>query len=225
MLSYLKNQSTSGSDHIGYHTLTINGEPVDRDIGFVMVFGKDVSAHVNNPDLYEQIAEMTVDQVLWNISSIKLWYPNYFDEAPESFLIDEIEIGNTKEDKIYIKFNLKFDVDEWSGPWRMKDHAQEFVKLFSEQNIAAANVALVNENLSDEETVFLNEVIVYVEIDKTESSINLILNEYIAAIESVNQKALVALKASAKDSSVVAVFNFPEEVKISCEQYLSGLSL
>lgn len=129
-------------------------------------------------------------------------------------LIDEFRIRRQGAMDIFeVDFIFEFDVENWKQSWSIIEFAEAMAFVTKEYSGDCTWV------LEDEEIVSNGCCLVF----GVEDAKNTIWEEYcrfIPKLKEVYDRATLLLLARSKENSLVMQFDFPEPVRVPCEQYL-----
>lgn len=157
----------------------------------------------------------------------KRFFEKRFCDLPEKFdilhlpysmeyikFIDEVVIrGFLNEDEKEISFNFEFDAGNWTGIWGIRDYVEELERITKEH--AESNVTIEIDK---------DEVITGFWLTFPIRDMQAIIEHTVAFLQATliqfHQTAVTNLIARAQPESLVMWFDFPEVVRVPCEQYL-----
>jgi hypothetical protein len=190
--------------------LVINGIPDEKSF---YIGGKPKYAHFYNEEVIDVLTSHSFSEIGKTFSEIGYaidieWWENWID----------IDIYCSTYYKIRIpciKINLQLqDWEHWAKPWSMSSLAKQF-----EINVNA----LANEKIKywqEEEDSMLNGFgIEYFPSDHS-LNINTEVSQILDIMETLANKTNEDLLMSLDSEAVLTYFQFPEEIKTACKQYL-----
>lgn len=124
-----------------------------------------------------------------------------------------IETEPTKQKKLSLRFDFDVETRDWKGSYSFSAYIKEYEKLWSGVDNLGGDIRFYESDIVD-------LVITFLIVNKNEAIIDLI-SKYRDFLTEIHQK--VDEKLSTKNSTNKSFdigFNFPEELKIPCEQYL-----
>jgi hypothetical protein len=166
-------------------------------------------------DLIENIGDITISDIPKDIWFIRL--KNNFEFSNEiDFYSNEIRIS--ERDEINIDWSLSFvfhfsDWEHWKKPYSIAEYAETLNKLIKEKSNLGINFVPV-----DEESI-LNGFKINCNIIPS-NKINDEISKYYLIFSDIFKDLNYLLVGQHSLNSVVSIFEFPEEVKVPCQQYL-----
>jgi hypothetical protein len=219
--------------------LVVNGNPIQRGKGRGYKINDVMVAFIDDAAIYEEVANMKVDQALMNCYRIQLSYPYHIDDYFEELLLSVIVVSKDVSGHITFRFDFNYDVDNWRYPWKMAEHTEEFQRqlFFDDLTEYSWNQAPFWDLDSDSESFTTIDAVASITIvaddlflfgsDAIERglivevpSLEYIIDKCVDSINEANNRTIVKLSANAYKNALVVPFNFPNEVKVACEQYL-----
>jgi hypothetical protein len=152
---------------------------------------------------YNEVFEITSDLTLY----IDMEYPD---------TIESIEIER-QESNVFnhcMKFKFEFEFEEWKNPWSIIEFANEMndvTNTYNNQDVAWEQ--------SDEDFVSNGSYIVF-NIKNLYSSIGKEFKDNVIILNDIYNKVIASLTTKTKMNSLVSMFDFPDEIRVPCEQYL-----
>lgn len=156
-----------------------------------------------------RVAEHIFSDIPLEIESLELWVDFDWSEMAKGIKLKRIVGANTFE--IGLKFGWSFEA--WKGWFSFAEYAATFEEIVTELN---------NPQISWKQ----NGQIMLIDcwLTTTNSSPNRTIKDQILAFSQtasdLHKKVLQRLESQVTAGSLVTSFNFPEEVRIPCEQYL-----
>jgi hypothetical protein len=108
---------------------------------------------------------------------------------------------------------VNLDAHNWKYPWSPNEYAAEFTQILKRENIS--EVEFTNMTPFITPTFSLTFQVKDFEVTIEEETY-----KHIPLISELHRLVTSSLKSKLQDDSIVLYFDFPEEVKIPCEQYL-----
>jgi hypothetical protein len=118
-----------------------------------------------------------------------------------------------KTGKISLTFYFNPDLIEWKEIYSFFEYYREFEELLKSNEILKGRLRFYREDSSAFDISLL--------IENFRSSISNFLSSYVIEINKIHNQVVLRLLSKKSEDSLITTFNFPEELKISCEQYLS----
>jgi hypothetical protein len=88
MLGYFRTEGEESDQKI---LLTIDGVPIDANHAYISEFHEELSGHIINPELYDQIVKMSFKDIFQQMKQVSLRYPFFWEDGFEEFYIEDIE--------------------------------------------------------------------------------------------------------------------------------------
>lgn len=130
------------------------------------------------------------------------------------------EISSAKRKDTSIEFNLsftfQFDFIEWNKKYNDTEYRLEFVRCIENIEVNGRKSSLTTYNKSSSSILSINTTFTIAPNKSFESAIN----NWISELKNIHQKVENNLLSSKQDNSLMVAFDFPEEIKTPCEQYL-----
>ncbi|KON69124.1 hypothetical protein AKG34_10235 [Peribacillus butanolivorans] len=193
-------------------SLLVNDMEVPRESGYIYKFP--------DGDLYAQINDWKYLKLVFNstfigvMSEIPTIYANLQVEFTD--LIDGINIKKIQEvgiEKYILAFEMSFnDFENWKNPFSI----QEFADVISERINRDSDLEFKWEQ---EEDMVVNGCGIVFEVYDGNESINSFVESGLASIKKIYDEVINILLSQGKNT-VLSIFNFPEQVRTPCEQYL-----
>jgi hypothetical protein len=195
------------------HLLTIDGVPIDQEEAHVSGDDGILKAWVSNTDFYEKIITLSSEELLHLFQEFGLIYPFLLEGGIESFYIQHITVSRTDNLFKFI-FSFGFDYDNWKQLWSMPEHGQEF------RSVINAKCLMDYEWERWYDNDILNGFVVSFKIQNPNIPIQTELEEVLSVLEQIHEQTITNLTLKAQSNAIVVKFNFSDEVKVACEQYL-----
>jgi hypothetical protein len=140
------------------------------------------------------------------------------------FIRDEPEISQDvivykgKTGQHYIALEFSFDGDNWARLWSITEYKEEFKAICEQQALSGIFLTPLDEmEIIDVEEY---ELSLSVPIQDRSITIEAEAQKYSGDLQRLHELTEAALSEKLYGESVVVHFDFPEEVRIPCEQYL-----
>lgn len=118
-----------------------------------------------------------------------------------------------------IAFHFLFAVENWKRLWSVSEYQHEFKRIFEEQNLTGARWATGSEmGIADVMNPF-TRIILSCPLDD-DATIESESRKHSGLLTRLHELTESSLISKLRRDSVVMHFDFPEEVKVPCEQYL-----
>jgi hypothetical protein len=195
------------------HNLTIDGLPVAH-IYVSGVFSsdgrtyKEVLTHTEEattrlfPYTLSQFKEIEVEE--FNLRFSVDWQP-------------VIGILRFKPDDDLFGLTVYFDrVYLWSRPYTFSEYFDLLINLINELDVSAMQEMPYEESSAD---MYLDDFAIRFSVN-ADANIGLEVERCLSVVRLGHEKAIAKLESEVKGNSVELSFDFPEEVRVPCEQYL-----
>lgn len=123
----------------------------------------------------------------------------------------EMELKNISPDgyKVYLHITISSLMGYWDFPFNLNSLADELMNLNQKINV-------FYDPTEDYNLGFSSELV----ISKTKITFGSIIQDFKEQIKNIINQASQNLLQTTKDNALTNIFNFPEEIRTSCEQYL-----
>ncbi|WP_342535467.1 hypothetical protein MHI04_07220 [Lysinibacillus sp. FSL K6-1151] len=192
--------------------LIIDGVPLTKDLGYISQNEKThLWVGIYDYGLSQKITETFIDEIPKEIWKLELYYPLDFTE-----FINEIEVGRDyrNSENIEVNFKLYMDIERWKKPFSI----EEFSKTM-EETVFKYNDKKIKWVQEDEEFASNGCHISCLDFNKNET-IKSVLERNLPLIKDIIERVEILLIEKTREGSVVSFFDFPEHVRVPCEQYL-----
>lgn len=205
MIGYIP---TNTNDPMVKHQLTIDGVAVDWEKGCVFedIEVGQVDLILQDSKLFHKAAELTFDDLLKQFTRVTMDYDHLWSDNFIGFHIGSVSIRRKKDKGITLYFTFSFDVEVWRNPWTMIEHQETFVNLIIESSKLDYNIE--------------NYISIGFLVDDPSVTIGSMTEAGLSVIEDIHNRTITELRAKIHSNAVVTRFDFPDEVKVPCEQYL-----
>ena len=196
------------NDEKGTKELWNNEEIIDKS-DFRIYGDDDYWVDLKKTKFSEMIMRNSFDSISKDIRKLKIYYPLEFWNMVRKIMIMR---DDKKSNSIAFIFYIEFDFEEWRNPYSITEFAQVMEQVVSSYNSFGIEWEQEDEVISNG---------CYIKCKKFDhsSTIKEVFTQYVEQIKEIHDKASILLY-SKSDNSVISVFDFPEEVRIPCEQYL-----
>jgi hypothetical protein len=170
-----------------------------------------VFASVHKRNDSERLAAHLFTELPAELEEVKLGLDLNWPET-----VYNVEVRRQRDDKgsFRIGFKFEFDYEDWKGPHSFAEYADAF-----RQAVEGMNRSDVVWEPDDKESLANGFWISFAEVS-TDSSIIGEVSRCSSTLSEVTNLALMTLETSVIDESLVVSFDFPEDIKVPCEQYL-----
>jgi hypothetical protein len=192
--------------------LVINDKPVENSYAFTLD-GDDKRCHafVRDKKASEQLAAFRFRDIEAHFESLKLHYEVQWNQD-----LDEVNIvlfNRTGRRNRTIEFKLQPDWEHWANTYSIAEYAEAIEEVVKTQRPRGVTYCqedeLVSNGFGIRCRVSSGNPVVHDEIERGDQM-----------FKSICDAASRLLADSVRRNSVTTFFNFPPEVKTSCEQYL-----
>ena len=192
--------------------LVVDGVTITNDLGYISPKeSTNLWAHIYDYDLSQKIAEISFNEIPEEIWKLEFYYPLDFTE-----LIEEIEVDRGYYNKKIIQLNFKvsWDFEKWKKSFSIEEFAKAMEKTLLEYKDKG-----LKWRQEDDEIVSNGCHISCVDFNENET-IKIVVERHLPLIKEIMKKVDILLVEQSREGSLVSFFDFPEQVKIPCEQYL-----
>lgn len=120
----------------------------------------------------------------------------------------------------YMGVTFLFDADGWHRLWSIRDYQEEFRHVFEQQNLAdlswTPEESLGFGYIGDTENI----TSISAAVKDTGATIEEEARSHAGTLRELHRLTVASLMSRVGQESVVTHFNFPDEVRVACEQYL-----
>lgn len=193
-----------------YPKCIVNGIMDEDSFSFTSSDRNEIHTHFFNDKVIQIINNHSFDEVkklfsTYSFSKDVDWWNDGLDY--------EIKFDRDLKNKLRVEFQL--DIERWSKPWSIIDFSNEFIK-----SITLNNTRSINYYCSDGEENILNGFGIEYDIDKTTQIINDEIKKAEIILQDLLNITIKRLLAQINSNSIVSYFEFPNEIKQVCCQYL-----
>jgi len=142
--------------------------------------------------------------------------PNYINALVFALKIDFIKHSvffNLHQKSKYFGFDLTFDLNNWDYPYGAMDYCLSIDKLFKERNLNSIELEIVDDGT-------LHGLFFRFHDLRPEKKIGNYIKEFIAIFRDIHNRTIHSLKERFNQNNLIFYFDFPDEIKYSCSQYL-----
>jgi hypothetical protein len=199
--------------------LFYNGEEIDGvyvTVSEVQSFTNSTSIKLSESSIYEFPKNFSV--ILKKLIEISFW--NIGVEIGKNALgIGKLNINPIQESEYLIKFVMNYDLNNWKEKYSFLEYREEFTKILDGRDVFYLNSG--NDiQIKDYEDRYDNKIISITFHNFIENSIFEDVEEYLNFLKNLHLETVKKISTKISENIVAFTFNFPKEVKISCEQYL-----
>jgi len=189
----------------------VDGVTITKELGYITAKGnKDLWVSIYDYHLSQKASETSFKEIPKEITLLALFYPLEFNG-----FIDEIEIARDRVnyENVELRFNFSWDFEKWKKPYSIEEFAEameytasqyknQYVRWVQQDEVISNGCHISCNNFSEDETI------------------TSVIEKYIPIIEEIYQSANKSLVERSRKESMVSFFQFPEQVRVPCEQYL-----
>jgi hypothetical protein len=158
-----------------------------------------------------KLTSYCISELPFNVAYLQLKHK--FDDLP---LVDFIWISQpSKMEQFKISFNYDPDLSEWRGAFSFADYYKELSKV-----VSAAKDTDIELELHDRNEGIVYGFAVNFPCSSTQTPIASEIARYAEVLRCFHDKVEAVLASRIRPDSIVMSFDFPEEVRVPCEQYL-----
>lgn len=206
----LKDNSESLNDYL----LTIDGVAIDEKEAFVYENNGIFTAVILSEDLYAKILTLPPERILYFFKEFNFDFTPSWKGKFESFYTDNIKICRTNKNVFNFIFDFKFRYNKWKQLWTMTEHGKEF------RSVLSAKCLNNYEWEKWDEDNILHGFAVSFKIQNPSIPIQTELEKVLSVLGQIHEQTITNLTLKAQSNAVLVKFDFPDEVKVACEQYL-----
>jgi hypothetical protein len=184
-------------------------------VGEIGVQGREpnLELSIDNPDVGMQLARYRFSDLPQYIGGFFLHYQRYSELAPGMCIISVYVSLREPENSIEISLSIDFKVIEWKRLWSLADYVDEFRGVVEAENDPnLLYIDFENEEISTYEVRF-KQILPHSGIDPE-------IEVCLRRLSDLHAAAERRLAVRLRKDSVIMYFDFPEEVRVPCEQYL-----
>jgi hypothetical protein len=192
-------------------SLSIDNIGITEDLGYAFIISNKVSIGIYDIELAERAANITFNEIPAKIYSIDLYSLTDILDLVDKVAFERIA-GNT--DYYELNFEFSFDWDNWKNKWSISEYVQSIEQVVKQLN---------NENIcwvqSEPESI-MNGCHIGFKVFNSNSTLLNEINDRIPIVQDLHERAIISIISALEEDSFVSSFNFPDSVRIPCEQYL-----
>lgn len=196
------------------YNLIINDIVVSEEIGSVIFLGindENYSAYINKLEFTEMVMDFSFKDAMRETQFLRCRYPWDCNGIFEDIKIEKV-LENGRE-KYQLRFESSFNgIENWKQAFSIREYVELMEKLInSDDNLDLKWVRI------DEDMVLECEI--FCETCEGEMVIRSYVEEKLSTINKISDRVIKELKYNVPNA-VISWFEFPERVRIPCEQYL-----
>ncbi|MDP9739373.1 UNVERIFIED_ORG: hypothetical protein QFZ59_001203 [Bacillus sp. B2I3] len=191
--------------------LIVDGVTITNDLGYFSAKGStNLWAHIYDYCLSQKISEISFNEIPKEIRQLEFYYPLEFTE-----FIEEIEVERDYHNKEIIQLNFKvsWDFEKWKKTFSI----EEFVKAMEKTLLVYKDKGI--KWVQEDEIVSNGCHISCLDFNENET-IKTVVQRNLPIIKEIFKKVDILLIEQSREGSLVSFFDFPEQVRVPCEQYL-----
>lgn len=192
-----------------YWQVIIDGIPLDLDKGrafhiedalFIRIYDFEVARKIG----LQQFYHLPKGQV-----EIDLAITLEKNDSVESVRVYKNEPHGCK-----ISFDIRFDLQNWKQLWSAVEYSDEFKRV-----VDAKDTSLISFEFEDLDSP-ASGFSVHFHVNSCENIIDDEIEDKSDILEELHKETILSLRRKVNVDSIAVAFDFPEEVRVPCEQYL-----
>lgn len=208
----LKTEETHARGDRGYKLL-VDGVELSREQAYVYGLGRtDVSATIRGPEALTLIRRQRLSDFPTELARLSI------DSSPGrksgDLLLRPLFSRYVAEPSIAFSYPFVFRVPFWKRPWSMGELRDAIRARVENGSVAGVKWTQMRASLS------IPNFTIEIPIVDQEAPIAELLDQWTPVIEGLLTDVERDLTASMRPDSLVALFDFPVDVRVACEQYL-----
>jgi hypothetical protein len=165
-----------------------------------------VEVSVDKDEILQEIKRCRFCDISVNIKTLGRLIFHLVDHP---HLFQMIEIERVSSEAYRLRFALGVMSEEWKMPWSSLEYRTEFLRL-TEESETRLNVDKNYDRIYS----------LSITVDHPTNIIEEEVSTYRAHFQAIHEQVEASLKAALSPQSVLTFFDFPDEIKVPCEQYL-----
>ena len=210
-------KSAKGKSH--FAKMVVDGEVLGSE-GVLIVNteeGKSLSV-ILDKEAGEELASRPFSDFSNNIHAIHLAVQ--FPLLEEDAISHTIAFDRDETGEIYISLGMIFGVESWKKLWSITEYRKEFKTIFGQQALPDISwmrkgFEYINLFNNGGDTIGISTI-----VHDTDTTIIEEARKLSGVIKHLHKLVEASLMEKLRSNSVVMQFDFPEEVRVPCEQYL-----
>ncbi len=194
------------------YELCIDGMSYKSDKLFYVRESKPFDIQIQEEDLSEKVVTQRFSDLSDDIHSIRLAGKLKFIQHPHIFNFIMIERASLGQFNIRVSFG--FSAIEWKMPWSFSEYETEFAHVLVQQYPPD----IVTTSQATDSELFRRSIIIPVK--NPSNTMETEFSKYPTILQGIHALTEKSLASKLHDASIVMFFDFPDEVKVPCEQYL-----
>jgi hypothetical protein len=196
-----------------------NGEEIQEvyiTASEVQSFTNSTSIKLSKSNIYEFPKDCVV--ILKRLIEIGFWSIN-IEIGKNALGIVNLNISPIQESEYLIKFVMTYDLNNWKEKYSFLEYREVFTKILDGRDVFYLNSG--NDlQIKNYEDIYDNKVISIAFHNFIENSIYGDIEEYLNFLKNIHLETVKTILTKITEGVVAFTFNFPEKIKITCEQYL-----
>lgn len=168
--------------------------------------------HTFDNNLGEAIVSHSFLEISQNIENLTLMNIDSLGLPPE--INSDIEVKRNAVGELKLSIVLRLDANNWKHLWSPNEYAKEF------EHIIVSHKQIDGRFKQDAYTLFNPSFAIEYSVDDFGLPIKAEAAKHIAAIRELHELTETSLLSTLHSDSIAMHFDFPEEVRVPCEQYL-----
>lgn len=198
---------------LGKYELSVGGETYGSGAEFYVDESEGLfDITIDGDELSGEVVTQRFADISNDIRRIRLRRKYSFIKHPHIF--NFVTIERTSVDQFKVSVGFGFSAVEWKMPWSFSEYVAESARIVVQQY--SPNIVTV-EHRTDGSV--LNRWFEF-PVERASNVIETETSRYRETLQSIHELTEKALTSRLHDASVTMFFNFPNEVKVPCEQYL-----
>lgn len=191
------------------HIIYIEGAPLSKEqcSAYESGFGDGIDVDIFDTEVTPKFNNLKFTDVPLTIKSLGLPIDSGF---PDFENIDK-RFFRADDEAVTLAFSFSFDFGVWKNPWSMSDFIEELKCIWREHSIEGATF---------ESEHYIPNFTLKCQINDLTSTFGAEERKFLGPMCQLIQSTYDSLAAKAHGDALVAHFNFPEEKRVACEQYL-----
>jgi hypothetical protein len=179
---------------------------------------KSFRAAVFDETVNEIIMQHRFSNLSQNVQLLEL-NPSYALIQDESEIRQDFTIYQ-QDERTYLAYEFAFLVDDWKRPWSITEYTTEFIRILRDQNYTNVRLRRHFVKTLEEAEPEEDRISIVLPVDDPNVIIEKEVFEHSDLLNWLHKLTIAALITKIGSDSVVFQFDFPEEAKVACEQYL-----
>jgi hypothetical protein len=206
MLGYTQNENQGQGFK---YVLTVSGKPIG--LNKVTILGdpqQKFTVHVNDDVLGRELLNVRFSDIPIEFDSFWIRFPGHLAEIG---LMIGVEYGD--ENNLHFVLRTTYNLTGWKRIWSAQEFGEELESIAPTMNLP--NLKVLPVNINDLKTAAMS-----FEVENPDSQLETELRRRLPIMRELLSSAVASLSAKVRSDSMVTFFDFPETVKVPCQQYL-----